>query len=264
MPTPLPLPVPVAGDDPPALWELPEVAGPGDAVRDILVATPPGYATSPDRRYPVIYLQDGQNLFDPATSYAGHWGLLETLAARGAEEPVILVGIPNLGRGRLREYSPFDDAIRGPGAAVGYLRWLAQMVKPMVDGAFRTLPDRAHTGVGGSSMGGLFALYAVVGAAATFGAAWVMSPALWYADGAIVRWLRRQPGPTGNIWLDIGLEEGDEALLDAREMRDLLVARGWNLGGQLRYLEDPDGDHDEASWGRRVREHWTVMAGMVG
>ena len=53
-------------------------------------------------------------------------------------------------------------------------------------------------------------------------------------------------------------------MLDAREMRDLLVARGWNLGGQLRYLEDPDGDHDEASWGRRVREHWTVMAGMVG
>ncbi len=244
------------------LHVLPAVAGPGDAARDILVATPPGYDEG-DRRYPVAYLQDGQNLFDAETSYAGEWGLLDILEKRGKQQPMILVGVPNLGRERLREYSPFDDPVRGPGEGAAYLRWLTDTVKPLVDAGFRTLPARTHTAVGGSSMGGLFALYALLAGAATFGAAWVMSPALWYADGEIFRWLAHRPGPVGRIYLDIGREEGDEELFDARRMHDLLLDRGWVAGVNLRYVEDPAGTHDEASWGRRVRKEWRQLAGML-
>jgi predicted alpha/beta superfamily hydrolase len=245
------------------LHTIPSLIGPGDAVRDILVATPPGYDAQPGQRFPVVYLQDGQNLFDPDTSFAGDWSLLETLDACGVTRPAIIVGIPNLGPDRLREYSPFDDAVRGIGEGVGYLRWLVETVKPTIDVAFRTRPERAYTTVGGSSMGGLFALYAVLAGAATFGMAWVMSPALWYADGAIFRWLARQPGPVGRIYLDVGLLEGEDTVFDARRMRDLLLDRGWTLGGSLRYVEDPDGDHDEASWGRRLRQSWPQLVAAI-
>lgn len=245
------------------LHTLPDIAGPGDAVRDILVATPPGYEEG-NRRYPVIYLLDGQNLFDPDTSYAGEWGLLDVLREQGSRHPVILVGVPNLGRDRLREYSPFDDPVRGPGEAVPFLDWLVRTVKPLVDARFRTRPDRRHTAIGGSSMGGLFALWALLAGAATFGAAWAFSPALWYADGAIFDWIRRQPAPVGRLHLDIGTAEGDDELYDVRRMRDLLLDRGWIMGGTLGYLEDPGAGHDEAAWGRRVAAHWARLVGMVG
>lgn len=247
----------------PVLHTLSSVPGPGDAVRDILIATPPDYETG-GRRHPVAYLQDGQNLFDEETSFAGSWSLSETLDEVEGVLPPIVVGIPNLGPDRLREYSPFDDAIRGEGEGVGYLRWLVEAVKPLVDREFRTLPSREHTAVGGSSMGGLFAMYALLGGAATFGSAWVMSPAFWYADGAIFRWLARQPAPVGRVYLDIGLKEDDEAVTDARRMRDLLADRGWRLGSTLHYLEDPDGTHDEASWARRLRDAWPrLVAGIA-
>lgn len=265
MPLPELLPLPVAIPDdlvPPTLWRLADVAGPGTANRDILVALPPGYDANPGWRYRVAYLQDGQNCFDPETSYAGHWGLLETLAAQ-PDHPVILVGVPNLGHGRLREYSPFDDVIRGPGEGADYLRYLVRTVKPLVDRHFRTRPGRESTAIGGSSMGGLLALHALVAEAATFSAAWVLSPALWYAAGAIYDWMATQPGPVGRLWLDVGEAEGEDQVDEVRQMRDLLVRRGWRLNQSLHYSEDAEGDHDEASWGRRVREHWPKLVGML-
>jgi predicted alpha/beta superfamily hydrolase len=210
----------------------------------------------------VIYLQDGQNCFDPATSYAGHWGLLETLA-RHPRRPAILVAIPNLGHGRLREYSPFDDVVRGKGEGAAYLRYLVRTVKPLIDANFRTRPEREYTAIAGSSMGGLLALHALIKEAGTFSAAWVMSPALWYAGGAIHQWVATQPGPVGQIWLDTGMEEGEDQLDEVRSMRDLLVRRGWELDRNLHYHEDPDGDHDEASWGRRVDAEWGRLMGML-
>jgi predicted alpha/beta superfamily hydrolase len=244
------------------LLTLPDVAGPGNETRNIYVALPPGYRTS-DRRYPVVYLQDGQNLFDPKLSFAGDWKLRQTLKSLGRRKPAILVGIPNLGPDRLREYSPFDDPVRGVGEGVGYLSWLTETVKPLVDDHFRTLPERQHTAVAGSSMGGLLAMYALVGGAATFGAAWVMSPAFWFADGRVFDWLRRQPSPVGRLWLDVGHQEGASELADVRRMHEFLVDRGWVDGVSLHYHEDPKGGHDEVSWGRRVRENWGVLVGMV-
>ncbi|MBA2293181.1 MAG: alpha/beta hydrolase, partial [Gemmatimonadales bacterium] len=204
--------------------------------------------------------QDGQNLFDPARSFAGHWSLLETLALQTGDFAPILVGVPNLGPDRLREYSPFDDVVHGEGDGDEYLAFLRGVVKPLIDANFCTRPERGFTTIAGSSMGGLFSLYALIAGAGTFGSAWVLSPALWYADGAIYDWLAHQPGPVGRLWLDVGVEEGIGEVHDVQRMRDLLVARGWEEGNQLRYLEDPLGDHDEASWGRRIRENWDTLA----
>jgi predicted alpha/beta superfamily hydrolase len=245
------------------LSQIPAIIGPGDATRDILIATPPGYDPTGSRRYPVLWFQDGQNLFDPETSFAGHWQLLETLGTEGLVHPAIVVGIPNLGPERLHEYSPFDDFNHGPGEADSHLNWLITSVKPLIDQQFLTLPARRNNVIVGSSMGGLFALWAVVAGAATFGGGWAMSPALWYADRALISWLRHHPAPVGRIRLDVGLLEGDEALEDARLARDLLIARGWSLGSTLQYAEDPAGAHDEASWGRRLKESWAELVGMA-
>jgi len=263
-PTLLPLPVTLDDDfDAPTLWQFADVPGPGKATRNIHVALPAGYEPSARRRYPVVYLQDGQNLFDPATAYADHWGMLETLAARGAKRVPIVVGIPNLGIDRLREYSPFDDIIHGEGGGAAYLAFVRYTVKPLVDRAFRTRTSRASTTIAGSSMGGLLAMYGLVAGASTFGSAWVMSPALWYADGAIYDWLERQPTPVGRLWLDVGLGEGIDAVHDVRRMRDMLVARGWRLDDTLHYREDPDGDHDEGSWRRRIQENFRALMGLM-
>ncbi|HET9133326.1 MAG TPA: alpha/beta hydrolase-fold protein, partial [Gemmatimonadales bacterium] len=259
---PLPAPLPVAAPGV-TLWSLPAVVGPGDAVRDILVATPPGY--DPSRRYPVLYCQDGQNLLDPATSYAGtHWALLETLAEQGAAHPAIVVAIPHREVHRITEYSPFDDIVRGRGEGAAYLHFLVRTVRPAVEAAFAVRRGRRHSALIGSSMGGLIALYGVTAGAAAFGAAWAMSPALWYAQGRIFDWVRHAPGPVGRIALDIGLEEGADAVLDVRRMRDLLLDRGWVIGPTLDYREDPEGDHDEASWARRLAAGWPRFIRWLG
>lgn len=264
MPTILscPLPVELPDGPTPTLWRIAGIHGPGTAIRDVLVALPPDYVAE-TRRYPVVYLQDGQNCFDPATAFARHWDLLETLARNGRRRPAILVAIPNLGVERLQEYSPFDDIIRGPGEGAAYLSFVSRVVKPLVDAAFRTRPDRESTAIAGSSMGGLISLYGIIAGAATFGAAWVISPALWYADAAVFRWLAEQPAPVGRIWLDAGALEGPDEIADIRRMRDLLITRGWKRDDTLRYFEDPEGDHDETSWGRRVREQWPTLLGML-
>ena len=115
--------------------------------RDVLVALPPSYGAG-ERSYPVVYMQDGQNLFDPATSYAGDWGLRDTLAAQAASGvEAIVVGVPNMGGDRNDEYAPFSDARHGGGRGDAYVRFLVRTLKPLVDRTFRTRPERAMTSV---------------------------------------------------------------------------------------------------------------------
>jgi predicted alpha/beta superfamily hydrolase len=223
--------------------------------RDVLVALPPGYGEG-DANYPVIYMQDGQNLFNPATSYAGDWGLVATMEALARDgDPPIIVGVPNMGRRRRYEYGPFRDIIHGGGGGDRYLAFLVETVKPLVDAAFRTRPERSHTVIAGSSLGGLISLYGLYRYADVFGAAGVQSPALWFADGAILRFVAEMaPMAVGRVYLDIGTEEGDEALMDIRALRELLVDAGHRPARDLSYIEEVGGDHDEASWGRRFRD----------
>ncbi|HEX2865045.1 MAG TPA: alpha/beta hydrolase-fold protein, partial [Deinococcales bacterium] len=136
--------------------------------RHLLAWLPPSYEASPERRYPVVYLHDGQNLFDAATSFSGQWRVdgewrvdesMTRLAAEGLE--AIVVGIPNAGDDRPLEYSAHRHSILGGGRAPDYVRFLAETVKPPVDATLRTLPGREDTTVAGSSLGGLVSLRAL-------------------------------------------------------------------------------------------------------
>lgn len=239
----------------PALKVCPHILSPQlRNYRDILVALPPRYSTS-GGRHPVIYLQDGQNLFDPATSHAGDWGLIGMLNGLGPgwqSDAPILVGIPNLSRRRRYEYSPFRDIIHGGGGGDRYLAFVVETVKPLVDASFRTRPERPHTVIAGSSLGGLISLYGLFRYADVFGSAGVQSPALWLADGAVLRFVEEHAALAfGRVHLDVGTEEGAEALLDVRALKRLLERAGHREGRDLSYVEEPGADHTEAAWGRR-------------
>ena len=233
--------------------------------RPILVYLPNRYATS-DKRYPVLYMHDGQNLFDARTSFAGEWQADETmqrLESEGIE--AIIVGIPNMGRARMDEYSPFRDGRHGGGKGERYLDFIADTLKPHMDADFRTLPDRAHTGIMGSSMGALISLYGYFYRSETFGFAGAMSPAFWFAGGAIFPYLLRQSHIPGKIYLDAGTAEGarrfsrilprhlsQSVVSDARRAADILLRLGYQSPGEVRYVQDEGAAHNETAWARRL------------
>lgn len=238
-----------------------------DNRRHLLIHLPASYGTG--MRYPVLYMHDGQNLFDDATSYAGEWGVDETMQQLGHEEGLeaIVVGLPNMGHERVDEYSPF--AMRGLGGGRGhaYMNFLAQTVKPLVDATFDTLPDREHTGLMGSSMGGLISLYGYFSHPETFGFAGVMSPSFWFGDGAIYDCVAAAPFQPGRIYLDAGTRELGEDLrqgmshratssrqyyASVRKMKRLLVRKGFRPVRDLLHVEEKWASHSESSWGRRL------------
>jgi len=234
--------------------------------RHILVYLPPSYASS-NRRYPVMYMHDGQNLFDYATSYAGEWGVDETMEKLGREEGLeaIVVGIPNQGRYRVDEYSPYHTPYLGGGRGDAYLDYLVYTVKPLIDRDFRTLPGRPQTGMIGSSMGGLITLYGFFRHSETFGFAGVMSPSLWFAQGAIFETIEAAAFHPGKIYLDAGTRElGSQShyltphagsrryYSSVRHLKRILVRKGYRPVRDLLHVEEKWANHSEVSWGRRL------------
>lgn len=225
--------------------------------RDVLVHLPPGYDAATPQRFPVLYLHDGQNLFDPATSFAGDWNVDETAAAlyhQGQIEPLILVGINNAGEKRIDEYTPTMDLTRQKGGeADRYGRMMIEELKPFIDRMYRTLPDAPNTGLGGSSLGGLVSMHLGLRHSQVFGKLAVLSPAVWWDSREIVHEVELLEGKLPlRIWLDAGTKEGKEVTKDARLLRDALVAKGWKLGEDLMYHEAKGGEHNERSWGSRI------------
>jgi predicted alpha/beta superfamily hydrolase len=220
--------------------------------RDILVYLPPAYADEA-RRFPVLYMHDGQNLFDASTSFAGEWGVDEAMeAANGEGLAAIVVGVPNAGAARIAEYVPFLDARVGGGRGDAYLRFLVETVKPLVDSAFRTESGRDSTGIVGSSLGGLISLYAFFAMPAVFGMVGALSPALWPVDRAILRFVAASTAPAGRIYVDVGTREGATELEDVGRLLRLLEGKGYVEGKDL-YSVTAEGDpHDEAAWRHRV------------
>jgi len=235
-----------------------------DNQRDVLVYLPPSYHRS-DRSYPVLYMQDGQNLFDPSTSFAGEWGVgraMNAAARRGLE--AIVVGVPNMGSERLDEYSPYaDPTVGGGGKGAAYADFLARTLKPIVDRRFRTEPGWERTVVAGSSMGGLISLVALLRHPRTFGAVGALSPSLWFAGGAIFSEVEGSPYVPARIYLDIGVQEGPQHVANARRLRDLFLSQGYRIGADLRWLESRSGRHDERSWGRRFARALPFLLGMA-
>ena len=220
--------------------------------RDVDVYLPLSYATG-RRRYPVVYMHDGQNLSDPTTAFAGTWQLdatLDDLARRGVE--AVVVGVHNMGEKRLGEYSPFPDRKLGGGNADKYLAFLTDTLKPRIDRLFRTARGAQRTATVGSSMGGLFSVYALLRRPDVFALGGIMSPALWFGRSGLFDFVESARHPRGRVYLDVGTAEGAATLRDARTLKAMLEQKGAREGESLLYVEDRGGRHEEAAWGRRL------------
>ena len=246
--------------------------------RSVIVALPPGYDIVPDRRYPVMYLQDGQNLFDAHTAFGGvPWGIdevAERLARAGECWPVILVGVANT-PDRHREYGTIELATKkGKRSDFSrkYGRCLVEEIKPFIDKTYRTLSGPHDTAIAGSSLGGLISLHLAQWYPDVFGLCCAMSPSLWWDREYFLRSLNASPDwiDRVRIWLDVGGREGmtrKTQLGTTRRVRllaKILGMRGRHEGLDYKFLEVPDGQHNEAAWGARFERVLQFLYGSSG
>ncbi|MCL4845872.1 MAG: esterase [Acidobacteria bacterium] len=226
--------------------------------RQVLVYLPPAYEQE-TARYPVLYVNDGQNVFDGATAFVPgqEWELDETaerLIRAGRIDPLIVVAVDHAGESRFDEFGPVRDAgRRAGGGADAYGRFLVGRVKRFVDRTYRTRAHREHTGLLGSSLGGVVTLHLGLTRPDVFSRLAVMSPSVWWGQQAIVRQVRAlAERPPLRVWLDMGTAEGERALTDARALRDAMLAKGWRLGDDLAYEEVEGAPHTESAWAARA------------
>ncbi|MBP3655478.1 MAG: alpha/beta hydrolase [Clostridia bacterium] len=225
--------------------------------RRAYVYLPQEYSAQPQQRYPVMYMFDGQNVFlDSHATFGTSWGMYDYM--NRTKTPLIIAAVEcnSVGNGRLREYSPFPHASGelGPIHPLGhaYMNWLVSSFKPMIDRKYRTLPDREHTLIAGSSMGGLMSLYAVSAYNHVFSRAACLSPSLWVNPDGVRRMIRRADYAEGTcIYMDygrgeMGNHEASFAALSAASQA--LLARGTDLTFRI----VPGGTHCEASWAKQV------------
>ncbi len=240
--------------------------------RTLLVYLPPGYNEQADRRYPVLYMHDGQNIFDASTSFAGHeWRVdeaAERLIAHGEIEPIIIVGMYNNAE-RVTEYTPHPEGDK-PDA---YARFVVEEVKPFIDQTYRTQPGREKTGVAGSSLGGLISLYMAGAYPDVFGRCGGVSPALWWDERQLMnQWQAKDTGwmRDTRFWLDIGTAEGRAApgeefpssVVYARELAELFGRAGLERGVGYEYLEVEGAKHNEQAGADRIEQALGFLYGV--
>ncbi|MCW3080822.1 alpha/beta hydrolase-fold protein [Segetibacter sp.] len=214
--------------------------------RRIWAYLPKSYATG-TKKYPVIYMHDGQNLFNEQTAPFGEWGIdetLDTLIRRTGKEAII-IGVDNGGDKRMTEYNPYDFK-NGKGEGSQYTDFLALTLKPYIDKKFRTLKDSSHTFVAGSSMGGLISLYAVVKYPAVFGGAGIFSPAFWTAPSIFDEVAKADLGRAiKRFYFYAGGKEGEAMVPDMDKMIATVERKG---NYETRRVMNPLGKHNEATW----------------
>ncbi|MDE6000908.1 MAG: alpha/beta hydrolase [Clostridia bacterium] len=237
-------------------WEIEIPSLTGKRLRKAYIYLPVGYDES-DRRYPVMYMFDGHNLFfDEEATYGKSWGLADYLDY--TETPLIVAAVEcnTVGNGRLSEYSPVDFTMHGgeriKGKGKKYMDWLTKTFKPFIDENFRTLPDRANTAIGGSSMGGLMTIYALSAYNRYFSRGAALSPSLWVEDGEIPAFVQKAKfGKNTVLYTDYGSKEfsnhGVQKQVFANTCAYLI-----NKNVLLTSRIVPDGDHSEASWERQI------------
>jgi predicted alpha/beta superfamily hydrolase len=217
--------------------------------RTLRIYLPPGYEAS-DKRYPVLYMHDGQNLFDDATSFVGEWGVDEAMdaLARDAKLEVIVVGIDHGDERRVAELTPWPNPEQSKVAeGAQYLDFVVGTVKPWVDARYRTLGDRDHTGLLGSSLGGLISDYGMRRHPDVFGRIGIFSPSYWYSDQVWSYAAANPPKPGTRIWLVAGGDEGGE-MTEGAERMDALLRKQAVPGVRLQFAIRPDAEHNEAAW----------------
>ena len=235
--------------------KIPELSG--EMTRRVYLYLPDSYGKFPDRRYPVMYMFDGHNVFfDSDATYGKAWGMGKYLSKTKKQLIVVAVECNHEGNGRLEEYSPitFENATLGKikGRGKTYMQWLTGTLKPCIDENYRTLPDRKHTIIAGSSMGGLMALYGACAYNRYFQRAACLSPSIWVDPGKIVELIARSRvrGDTC-IYMDYGSEEMFNHAANAEALTStahLLLTKRVNLA--LRVV--PGGEHCEASWEQQI------------
>ncbi len=231
-----------------AAFEMPELG----RTRRIWLYLPLNYATSKER-YPVLYLHDGQNLFDAFYSFTDEWGVDETLdeMAQTGGPQVIVVGIEHGGEERINELTPYKNPEYGGGDGQKYLQFIVQDLKPYIDAHFRTKTEPEHTGIGGSSLGGLISLYAAAHYPQVFGKAMVMSPSLWFSKK--IFGVARKDFKNTRLVLLAGEQEGEDMVPQMRQLYEQLLAHGFPEE-HIWYQTRADGDHSEWFWRREFPE----------
>ncbi|MBK7938271.1 MAG: hypothetical protein IPJ82_14845 [Lewinellaceae bacterium] len=229
--------------------------------RRIWACLPPDYWTS-GRRYPVVYMQDGQNLFDNPGAAFGSWGIDQALnrlfLQPGGTSPEvalqpIFIGIENGGVCRINEYSPWKNPEHGGGEGAQYLDFVCNTLKPFVDEHLRTQPGREQTGIMGSSMGALISLFAAVERPDVFGMAGVFSPSLWFSPEILPFVQQRSPSFPQKILLMAGQQESKTMVGDLLDLYETLLEAGHD-DHNLHYDLHSDGVHAEWFWAREF-EH---------
>lgn len=216
--------------------------------RRIWVYLPADYHTSP-LRYPVLYMQDGQNLFDADTAAYGEWGVDEQLdhLIDAGNPGIIVVGIDHGGNKRVNEYNPMDSHTYGKGEGRQYAAFLAETLKPFIDDHFRTISTPGQTGIAGSSMGGLISFYTWLSYPDVFGGAGIFSPSFWICPQLKKAIHRDLPQKNNKLYLVAGDQESDRMIPDMRDIHQLLLGEGMPPGHMLMKILK-GGKHSEAYW----------------
>jgi predicted alpha/beta superfamily hydrolase len=241
---------------------LEPISYPGLEPRAVLVYLPADYHQN-QSRYPVLYLHDGQNLFDADEAAFGvEWEVdetIDTLTSEGIVEPHLVVGIYNTSE-RISDYTPDADPTYGGGNGDRYADFVVQLLKPVVDALFRTRPEREHNSLVGSSLGGIISLHIHERYPEVFGGIGCVSPSLWWNDRSPIQAFATFTGMLPlRLWLDMGTAEGGsdyglmtEPVENARSLRQLVLEGSLVAGDSFGYLEDIGATHDEASWAGRI------------
>ena len=215
-----------------------------------------------DERFPVLYMHDGQNVFDELTSYAGEWKVDETLDGIYANKGgCIVVAVDNGEEHRSNEYCPWVNTEYGGGEGAAYIDFLVETLKPFIDENYRTLPDRENTGIMGSSMGGLISLYAGLEYPEVFSKLGVFSPAFWFSDKCYEHVREKGKKLDAKIFLLIGELEGDRYVSGMAAMYNVLLEVGFEKE-ELFYLVDEKGQHNEPFWARQFPDAFTWLFGV--
>lgn len=230
-------------------FEIPELK----RKRKIRLYLPPSYNAS-TKRYPVVYMHDAQNLFDDSTSFAGEWGVDESLndLSNSDNFEVIVVGIDNGADKRTNEMSPWDHPDFGKGEGKLYIDFIVKIIKPYIDQNYRTLPDKENTAIMGSSMGGFISHYAAFEYQDVFGRTGIFSPSYWFSDKVFTFTKDKKIDKRHKIYLLAGLKEGSEMSENTQKMYDEIVASNHPKENIQIYI-DPEGEHNEGFW----RMHFT-------
>lgn len=211
--------------------------------RTVRIYLPEDYSVS-KKRYPVLYMHDGQNLFDETTGFAGEWGVDEFMDSVKLKKAIV-VGIDNGAGKRMNEYNPYDHKDFGKGEGAQYIDFLVKSLKPFIDKKYRTLKDKQNTSISGSSMGGLISFYALVKYPAVFGAAGVYSPAFWTAPDLFESIRTKGKLINSKIYFFAGKLEGDRMVNDALKMYQAMrkVSKS-----KMKLVIKDEGKHNEATW----------------